>query len=153
LLTPLVTADGSAVIVDRGWVPIMFSNTPVEQAPPPKGRVTVEGFLLPNEGGLAAGTPGPNGDRVVSRLDIPLLRRAFAYPLYPLAVRLSTQAPPQPGDLPTVVPLEKLDEGPHLSYAVQWFMFAAFALIAYALLLRNAAREKARMLSTEGSSS
>jgi cytochrome oxidase assembly protein ShyY1 len=39
LLTPLVLADGRAVIVDRGWVPFELDEPPVAEAAPPSGEV------------------------------------------------------------------------------------------------------------------
>ena len=35
------------------------------------------------------------------------------------------------------------DEGPHLDYAGQWFIFATLTVIVYPLLLRRTARHKA----------
>ena len=34
--------------------------------------------------------------------------------------------------------------GPHLAYAVQWFIFTTIAVVGYALLLRRVARDEAR---------
>jgi cytochrome oxidase assembly protein ShyY1 len=41
------------------------------------------------------------------------------------------------------VPVPDLGEGPHLNYAVQWFLFAAVGVLAYPFLLRRQARESA----------
>jgi cytochrome oxidase assembly protein ShyY1 len=38
---------------------------------------------------------------------------------------------------PVRVPLPSLDEGPHQSYAIQWFAFAAIALIGTAAVARG----------------
>jgi cytochrome oxidase assembly protein ShyY1 len=38
---------------------------------------------------------------------------------------------------PVRIPLPALDEGPHKSYAVQWFAFAAIALIGTAAVVRG----------------
>jgi cytochrome oxidase assembly protein ShyY1 len=43
--------------------------------------------------------------------------------------------------LPSLRPV--LDEGPHLSYTLQWFVFALLALIAFVALLRQEARQEA----------
>lgn len=43
---------------------------------------------------------------------------------------------PIPGDLPT------LDEGNHLSYAVQWFVFATVVAVGYPILLRRTAHDR-----------
>ena len=37
----------------------------------------------------------------------------------------------------TPVPLPDLDEGPHLSYAFQWFIFAAIGAVGYVMILRR----------------
>jgi cytochrome oxidase assembly protein ShyY1 len=38
-------------------------------------------------------------------------------------------------------PVPELDEGPHLSYTVQWFSFALIILVGTFILLRKQARE------------
>jgi cytochrome oxidase assembly protein ShyY1 len=38
-------------------------------------------------------------------------------------------------------PAPQLDEGPHLSYTVQWFSFAVIILVGTFVLLRKQARE------------
>ena len=45
--------------------------------------------------------------------------------------QLVALGPPQP------------EEGPHLAYAVQWFIFTTIAAGGYALLLRRVARDQA----------
>jgi cytochrome oxidase assembly protein ShyY1 len=41
---------------------------------------------------------------------------------------------------PARMNLPRLDEGPHLGYAIQWFSFAAIAVIGVTLLLRQERR-------------
>ena len=43
--------------------------------------------------------------------------------------------------IPIPLPLPDLTEGPHLSYAVQWFIFMTIALIGYPLVLRKVSKE------------
>ena len=52
--------------------------------------------------------------------------------------------PPQvAGTLPTVLPLpDSTNEGPHLSYAGQWFLFSVVGLVGWPLLLRKVARDQ-----------
>jgi surfeit locus 1 family protein len=48
------------------------------------------------------------------------------------------------GGVPRRIPPPSLDEGPHLNYAIQWFAFAAIALIgsgAYLATRRKQATE------------
>jgi cytochrome oxidase assembly protein ShyY1 len=59
----------------------------------------------------------------------------------PVYLALETQDPAQQGDLPVPLDLPELGEGPHLSYAVQWFLFAAVVAIGFpVLVIRTASR-------------
>jgi cytochrome oxidase assembly protein ShyY1 len=42
----------------------------------------------------------------------------------------------------TPIPLPTLDEGPHLSYAMQWFIFAGCAVVGWLLAVRRTARSR-----------
>ncbi|NIR40461.1 MAG: SURF1 family protein, partial [Actinobacteria bacterium] len=46
------------------------------------------------------------------------------------------------GELPIPVPPASLDEGPHLSYAFQWFFFSVGTVVAYGLILRRQLRPR-----------
>jgi cytochrome oxidase assembly protein ShyY1 len=141
LLTPLVLADGTAVVVDRGWVPAEPPQQPVPaQASPPSGQVRVTGFALPGSEGGSIGTTG--GLLQVTQSNLALLQQRIPYDLFPLLVRLEDQDPAQGGGLPRPQPPPALDEGPHFSYAVQWFTFTAIGVIGWPLLLRKAARDR-----------
>ena len=54
--------------------------------------------------------------------------------MFRLAIQLQRQRPP-PGELPRPVPPPELSEGPHLSYAIQWFVFATIASLGGAILV------------------
>ena len=51
-------------------------------------------------------------------------------------------ASPAQGALLTAVEDPTLNEGPHLSYAIQWFTFSTIAVIGYPLILRRNARQR-----------
>jgi surfeit locus 1 family protein len=147
VLTPLVVgtgrpaAGGAGIIVDRGWVPAELGTPPVERAAPPSGPVTVTGFLIPaGDGDDAVIDRDPSGrPSTVRRPDPAALADDVPYELWPLAMQLEEQSPAQDGDLPVVVGRPELDEGPHRSYAVQWFIFAAIALVGFVVLVRREA--------------
>lgn len=145
VLTPLVLAGERAVLVDRGWVPIEMEQPPVSEAAPPSGEVRVTGTLLPERPASALGPRNPASGEVttLNRLDVSRLEAQVPYPLFPNAVLLQTQEPPQDGALPAPGELPELSEGPHLSYAIQWFLFTAIALIGYGALLRKEAHKEA----------
>ncbi len=143
LLTPLVMADGSAVIVDRGWVPVGISAPGDAAAAPPSGPVEVDGVLFASEGGPpgSVGTVSP-AETTLARVDLARIQAQLPYPIAPVYLLLQTQSPAQASSLPIPATLPKLSEGPHLSYAVQWFTFAMIALIGFIVLALRERRER-----------
>ena len=137
VVTPLVFDDGTAVLVIRGWVPFDHQTVPVADAGPPTGELTIHGFLVPDEGD---GSTVPDEHGVIGRLDVRGIRSTLPYPVLALAIQLSEQDPPQPSDLPVPLPPEELSQGPHLSYAIQWFTFATIAVVGGVILLRRERR-------------
>lgn len=142
LLTPLVTQDGRALIVDRGWIPLELSSDQATAARPTSGTVRVVGVLFSSERKGAFGPTLPPQGRVtaVPRVDVARLAQQLSYPAFPLYLRVASQSPPQPGELPIPPGLPLLDDGPHLSYAVQWFLFASVALAVFGALARREVR-------------
>ena len=151
VVTPLLLADGSAVLVERGWVPQEFDQVPVEAAPPPAGEVTLDAWAFPGEtpptGPLAALAPRdpPEGRLTqVAYVDLERLAAQVPYPLQPLRLLLEA-APgvPAQGDLPLLPPAPELTLGPHLGYALQWYAFVVITVVGYGALLRRRLLEAA----------
>jgi len=138
VLTPLLSG-GRAVIVDRGWVPPNMDSPPLPSASPPSGAVTVHGELMDSEHSPFSG--GQGRTKVVSLVDLHRLARQLPYQVAPLYVLLATQTPRQSAQLPVPVKPLALDEGPHKSYAIQWFSFIVIALVGYGAFVRRAARQ------------
>jgi cytochrome oxidase assembly protein ShyY1 len=134
VVTPLVLVDGGAILVVRGWVPFPMQTAPVRGGTPPAGEIEVGGSLVPDEGD---GTTAPGPDGIIRVLDVEGIASALPYDVFPLPLLLAQQSPPQPRSFPTPVPTPELSEGPHLSYAIQWFAFAAVAIAGGAILLRR----------------
>lgn len=120
VVTPFVLDDGRGLLVNRGWIPD-GSDPP----PPPTGEATVTGVLRASQDRRF----GVDVDRIAGDLDIEAL---------PVWLALATPAPE--GDYPALLDPPARDEGPHLSYAVQWFLFAGVVVVGYPLLLRRRAR-------------
>jgi cytochrome oxidase assembly protein ShyY1 len=137
VVTPLVLEDGTAVLVIRGWVPFDHQTVPVADAAPPAGEVSIHGFLVPDEGD---GSTVPDESGVIGRLDVEGVGSTLPYPVLALAIRQKEQAPPQPSELPIPLPQEELSAGPHLSYAIQWFCFAAISVVGAVILVRRERR-------------
>lgn len=142
VLTPLVTGDDRAVIIDRGWVPYRVPGPPVRPATPPVGPVTVHGVVLTGRRTDQYGRAESGRLEFVSQVDLDRLAGPAPAPLAPVYVQLRRQSPPQPGSLPVPARLPPLTEGPHLSYAGQWFLFAIIVVVGYPLLLARTAREQ-----------
>lgn len=135
VITPLVRSDRSAVLVNRGWVPITMDTPPVDAAPP-SGRQTVEGWVHLTQTRPPLGQEEPPGTLdVLNRVDIERIGHQTPHQLAPVyMVALGERS----DDLPLPVdPPDFTDEGPHLGYAIQWFGFAAVALIGFFFLLRR----------------
>lgn len=82
-------------------------------------------------------------------LDLRALRASVPYPVYPLSVVLEGDTAgiaPAAGHAPPRVPPPPLDEGPHMSYAIQWFAFAAIAIVGTFFFLRAGPSSRAGTL-------
>jgi cytochrome oxidase assembly protein ShyY1 len=148
VVTPLVLRDGRAVLVDRGFAPLAPEpSTARAAAVPPSGPVTVTGLVLPSQVRRGIGPTDPEDGTLaeLARVDIARIQQQYGRELLPVHVQLETQDPPQgERQLPQVLPTPATDDGPHLSYAVQWFLFAGVGLIGWPVLLQRTGREERR---------
>lgn len=128
VVTPLrISGSDSAVLVNRGFFPspdATFADTDSLNEP---GSVEVRGiaFAIP----VSADSGGArinNGKETWRRLDLVALRARSPYPLMDIYVLQNPDAklPLYPRRLEPL----PLDDGPHLSYAIQWFAFATIAV-------------------------
>lgn len=146
LLTPLRLDDGTAVLVNRGWVPIQAGLERQPEWAPPTGTVRVEGLLVATQVRGRFGSVDPEGERLetVARADVARLQEQVDEDLVPAVLQLDTQEPAQSGDFPVAIGPPELSEGPHLNYAGQWFIFATIAAVGYPLMLRRIAHSRAK---------
>ena len=131
LVTPLRLADGSAVLVDRGWAPSPDAYHLNQAAYREADSAAVLGL------GMLA--PRTRGD-----VDPAALRDSLPYPLLPFIVQqLPPSAAPYRPLPPGLIrgPSPELSDGPHLSYAIQWFSFALISVVGSLALARKRAAE------------
>ena len=140
LLTPLrLAGSNQAVLIDRGWIPY---DAPRSQYPAPGEAVIIEGIARATQarqGWLSPLDPALTAEltRVESwyRVDIARIQEQTPYPLLPIFVQ-QTQGFAG-GVLPAADVEIDLSDGPHLSYAIQWFAFATTLLIGYGFLIQH----------------
>ena len=147
VLTPLADdASDHVVTVNRGWVPIELVERPdgAELYAAPDGPVTVAGYVRATEEREGLGVEDPPGDLdTLSRVDVERYDQQVDAELDSYWIQLSLQAPEQAQRVPEAVPLPPPDDGPHLNYAGQWFIFGTLTAIVYPLLLRRRAHKPA----------
>lgn len=148
LVTPLQAENGLVVLVDRGWIPYDAGSALALDPYATAEAVTLEGVLLPGQSQprwafLADPIPaaGEAPLRTWRVIDIEGIQGQMPFPLHDQYIALTQlQATIVPQPVPDFQP--DLSNGPHLSYAIQWFSFAAIAVIGGVVLLRRALREK-----------
>ena len=142
MATPLRLSDGRAVAVVRGWVPRRLVARPadeaVDAASPPDGVVEVWGLAFESVAGGRIAVKSEEETPEISRMDLQRFEEASGVEVIDHWIRLRAQEPSQSGPLPVPVAGPDLSEGPHLSYAFQWFFFSAGAVVVYSLILRRA---------------
>ncbi|MHA7286065.1 SURF1 family cytochrome oxidase biogenesis protein [Arthrobacter sp. MDT3-44] len=138
VLTPLKLDDGTAVIIDRGWLPIgnVEAGRPDEIPAPPAGEVEVTARTKPGEPAVNRGAP----EGQVASIDLSALADRLDYPLQEAAYGLLAVERPAAAQTPVAAPKPSIDEGPHLSYSMQWFAFGVLAFVG----LGYAARQQRR---------
>ena len=139
VLTPLRFGN-AAVLVNRGWLPSNdaasadFASTR-EVAPD-----TVRGLIVPFSLDPRADVDSSgNFRRVWYHLNYDAVQKQFPYAI--ARYQLQLVATRSVTHNPRRVPPPQFDEGPHLSYAVQWFSFAIIGIVGWIVLL---ARSRAR---------
>jgi len=130
-VTPLATANGSAIEVVRGW-----AQTREAMPSAPTGPASIAGSLQPPEG-TGVSDPDP-GDDVLPQMRIADALQYVDQDLYGAYVVMSP-----PGDGLAMADLEALPDAGrftairNLLYAVEWWFFGAFAVLIWWRWLRE----------------
>jgi len=139
-VAPLTASDGRVVLVDRGFKQRQpGTDFPAAESAPPAGRVTITGYVRRNEQGADNATTPSEGS--VRLINSDAIGRALGVSLVNGYIAAVTTEPADPGGF-TPLALPPLDEGPHLSYALQWFTFSLIALVGLVVLIRNDLRDR-----------
>jgi len=140
VLTPLRLVDGSAVVVDRGWIPPAERGASArpDVPPAPPGQVTVVGMVHLTESHGGTVEHHPDG-RQVRRIGMAAIGADLPYPIYGAYVQLDTQAPPADARLVPVPPRYE-NSWQNAGYVVQWWLMALLTLTGFVILARREAR-------------
>lgn len=125
IVTPLLLSDGSAVLVDRGFIGRQASSSQDPDVRVPSGEVTVTGRLRHSERGESGATRPVDGHARL--INAEAIGAATGLRLVDGYLTLDEQVPAKTAEL-SGLPLPEIDSGPHFFYAMQWFFFALLAL-------------------------
>jgi surfeit locus 1 family protein len=131
LVAPLVLDGGdTAVLVDRGWVPEDNNYAAYDES----GPVIINGYIALTQTLNRGGTL--TDELAWYRVDIAAIQTQMPYKLLPIFIK---QAPGENNDQPPLRSEREVDlsEGPHMGYAVQWFLFSTILGVMYIALVNK----------------
>ena len=138
VLVPFRTTNNETFFVNKGFMQLSMPLPALRTTP-----LTVLGYIRDTQsrGTLGAIDSTDAAVREFQRFDIPLISERLGVDTPPLFIQLRNELPAPTEQWPAPVSLPELNEGTHLSYAVQWFFFALTALVAWVVVVRRKMRE------------
>ncbi|WP_329499038.1 SURF1 family protein [Kitasatospora herbaricolor] len=148
VITPLRLADGAGeVLVNRGWTASGDSAAAYPDVPAaPSGDVTLTGRLRADETAAGSGIRDRGGlpDRQFNLISSAQQSERTGAAVLPGYLELTATAP-APASQPELLPEPNhSDIGPHMAYAVQWWLFTAMIPVGVWVLVRREAKDRAR---------
>ncbi|MER7982299.1 SURF1 family protein [Streptomyces sp. NPDC095817] len=151
VLTPFVLTDGRVLMVNRGWVPADGAQTAFPKIPAPeRGEITVTGRLMADQTTADSGIKNVRGlpDRQVMLINSEQQAQRLGKQVLGGYVEQTTPRPR--GDSPELIPdPEHSDIGPHMAYAIQWWLFSAGVPFGWVVLVRRERRDRAEAAAAE----
>jgi cytochrome oxidase assembly protein ShyY1 len=145
VLVPFRLSDGRVLLIDRGWVAPGDDQPEPEAVPaPPEGQVTVIARLKPGEQLPSSGRTAPAGQ--VPTIHLPLVAESVSadagVALEVSAYGVMASEDPAPATVPQSLESPSEDPGPHLSYAIQWILFAVMGFVFIGYVIRTERRHR-----------
>ena len=146
-----VSGSEDIVVVSRGWLPPASADgsLPAYMPQPPEGEVELIMRLKPAE--PAIDRDAPEGQ--LASVDTAEYSAEIGEDLMPGAYGLMSSEDPAPEQAPQQLTRPELDEGPHLSYSMQWYAFGLLGFLGWGYAARIHARDQdlAEAEDTQGS--
>lgn len=139
IVVPLRLDDGTAVLVNRGWVETESRNKKPTVPSPPAGQVNIEGWLRPNN--QAGGKAVRLSDGQIRAIDSVGFSESVPYDLRSGYLNLRTEQP-RGTPAPAKEPKPDLSQGVHFFYALQWWFFALIGIVGYSSFAVSEYRER-----------
>ncbi|GAB4066605.1 SURF1 family protein [Ancylobacter sonchi] len=137
VITPLVTAEGAAILINRGFVPMRLKNPADRSEGQVDGMVNVTGLIrMPEEAGLFTPPNDPSKDAWYVRDPFAIAEAKGLLRVAPFLI--DADAAPNPGGWPLGGTTRIAFPNRHLEYALTWFGLAAsLAGVGLAVLWRR----------------
>ena len=135
VLVPLRLDDGTVLVIDRGWIAAGSAQDAPDAVPaPPEGQVTVTARIKPGEPAIP-GRSAPEGQ--LATIDLDALATTVGGDVYTSGYGVLADEQPAPASSPRPIPMPRIEQGPNLSYALQWVAFGVLAFIGLAWAVRR----------------
>lgn len=133
IVVPLVLADGTAVLVDRGWLQTTSQDEFEDLPSPPSGEVTITGWVRADGTGDSTDVAQVDGYHATRALSSTQVAEVVDEELLTGWLHLDTESPSPATEL-RKADLPELDNGPHFFYGLQWWFFGVLALFGFGYL-------------------
>lgn len=137
---PFVLTDGSTIAIETGWLPTGSKKDTPDVIPlPSEEKLSIVARVRPAEPTL--GRDAPAGQLATINIETLVEKVSLQGDVFKsFYARASSNY--AGGDLPKVLPKPDLNEGNHLSYALQWILFALMAFAALWWAIRQEMQAK-----------
>lgn len=158
LLTPLIISESNHIVfINRGWIPLDAYQQGDWRDYHEGGNITIAGIIRSSQ---TAPTFGGRSDPPLQQgeirkawnfVDIQSISKQINAPVIPIYIQQSPDPsrtdPPYQNKL-----VVEINEGPHLSYAIQWFIFSIILALGYPVYLQREALKSTDQISEVKSS-
>src|SRR4030065_1089749 len=144
LITPLILADGQAILVERGWIPLEYSTPASWRKFDQPGTVSLDGIIRLSLEKAEMGSalidptlaPGETQLDFWNFVNLPRLQEQLPYSVLNVYIQ---QAPGT--DLESLpyrlMEQPDLDPGAHIGFALQWFFYAGLLFFGYPVWVKE----------------